>query len=145
MTTLQQQVIEGVYPASQAGNVLELSSLLAHELALSGYSLSQDDVLNVILAECRYYAGWAMFEAQKHSVVQIDGTLILDAYEWSILEPAIRSHCDVVQATRVEAVKSLGTEGFGLSVSEAKQNHLQDRNEMPKTAFVEPPFSIDLD
>lgn len=145
MTELSRVTELNVYPSSQAGTVEELADLVAHELVMSGYSLDQDDVKTVILAECRYYSGWAMFEAQKSSVISLDGSLILDAYEWSILEPAIRAHLDLKQAQRMESIKSTGLADFGLSVSEAKGIYSQERSEIPKTAFVEHPYSLELD
>lgn len=145
MTTLSQVIELNIYPSSQAGTVAELSDLVTNELSMSGYSLGQDDVQSIILAECRYYSGWAMFEAQKSSVISLDDSLVLDAYEWSILEPAIRAHLDLRQAQHMESIKSLGATDFGLSVSEARQIYLQERAEVPKTAFVEPPYSLELD
>lgn len=145
MTTLSQVTELNIYPSSQAGTVAELSDLVTNELLMSGYSLGQDDVQSIILAECRYYSGWAMFEAQKSSVISLDDSLVLDAYEWSILEPAIRAHLDLRQAQHMEAIKSIGSTDFGLSVSEARQIYLQERAEVPKTAFVEPPYSLELD
>jgi hypothetical protein len=145
MTKLSQVTELNIYPSSQAGTVAELSDLVANELSMSGYSLGQDDVQSIILAECRYYSGWAMFEAQKSSVISLDDSLVLDAYEWSILEPAIRAHLDLRQAQHMEAIKSIGSTDFGLSVSEARQIYLQERAEVPKTAFVEPPYSLELD
>lgn len=145
MTKLSQVTELNIYPSSQAGTVAELSDLVANELSMSGYSLGQDDVQSIILAECRYYSGWAMFEAQKSSVISLDDSLVLDAYEWSILEPAIRAHLDLRQAQHMEAIKSIGSTDFGLTVSEARQIYLQERAEVPKTAFVEPPYSVELD
>jgi hypothetical protein len=145
MTKLSQVTELNIYPSSQAGTVLELSDLVESALVMSGYSLDQGDVQSVILDECRYYSGWAMFEAQKSSVISLDDSLVLDAYEWSILEPAIRAHLDLKQAQRMESIKSLGASDFGLSVSEARQIYIQERAEMPKTAFVEPPYSLELD
>lgn len=145
MTKLSRVTELNLYPSSQAGSVAELSDLVTNELVMSGYSLDQDDVQTIILAECRYYSGWAMFEAQKSSVISLDGSLVLDAYEWSILEPAIRAHLDLKQAQRMEAIKSTGSVDFGLSVSEAKNIYSQERGEIPKTSFIEPPYSLELD
>lgn len=145
MTKLSRVTELNLYPSSQAGSVAELSDLVTNELVMSGYSLDQDDVQTIILAECRYYSGWAMFEAQKSSVISLNGSLVLDAYEWSILEPAIRAHLDLKQAQRMEAIKSTGSVDFGLSVSEAKNIYSQERAEIPKTSFIEPPYSLELD
>lgn len=143
-----------VYPVSNlaltferthAGTVEELSEILAGELVLSGFSLGQDEVKSVILAECRYYSGWSVFESQSDGVIAIDAALILDRYEWSILEPAIRAHLNLLQARRMESIRSLGAQEFGLSVSEAEQTYQQERASIPKIAFIEPPYSLELD
>lgn len=130
---------------AKAGTVDELSELVEQELVLCGYSLGRDDIQTIILGECKYYSGWAMFEAQKDSVIKIDGALVLDSYEWSILEPAIRAHIDLAQAQRMESIRSLGSQEFGLSVSEARQIYREERDSIPKLAFVEEPYSLDLD
>lgn len=134
-----------VYLNAKAGTVDELSELIEQELLLCGYSLGQEDIKTVILVECKYYSGWAMFEAQKDSVIKIDGALVLDSYEWSILEPAIKAHLDLKQAQRMESIRSLGAQDFGLSVSEARQIYKEERDSVPKLAFVEEPYSLELD
>lgn len=134
-----------VFLHAKAGTIDELSELVEGELVLSGYSLGQDDIKTVILSECKYYSGWAMFEAQKDSVINIDGALVLDSYEWSILEPAIKAHLDLLQAQRMESIRSLGAQEFGLSVSEARQIYREERDSVPKLAFVDEPYSLDLD
>lgn len=133
-----------VYLSTHAGTVDELSELVFQELLLSGYSLGLDDIKSVILAECRFYSGWAMFEAQKDSIIKIDGALILDSYEWAILEPVIKANLDLKQAQRMESIKSLGGQEFGLSVSEARQIYKVERDAVPKLAFVEEPYSVEL-
>lgn len=134
-----------VFLHAKAGTIDELSELIESELVLSGYSLGQDDIKTVILSECKFYSGWAMFEAQKDSVINIDGALVLDSYEWSILEPAIKAHLDLLQAQRMESIRSLGAQEFGLSVSEARQIYKEERDSVPKLAFVDEPYSLDLD
>lgn len=134
-----------VFLHAKAGSVNELAKLVESLLALSGYSLGESDIETVILAECKHYSGWAMFEAHKTGVIEIDSALILESYEWSILEPAIKAHLDLLQAQRMEAIRSIGTQEFGLSVSEARQIYREERDAMPKTAFIEEPYSLDLD
>ena len=133
------------YLSANAGTVDELSKLVEQELVLSGYSLGLDDIKTVILAECRHYSGWSMFESQKDEVIQIDGELVLDQSEWAILEPVIKANLDLKQAQRMESIRSLGGQEFGLSVSEARQLYMQERSDMPKLAFIEEPFSLELD
>lgn len=134
-----------VYLSANAGTVGELSALVFDELTLSGYSLGDDDIKTVILAECRFYAGWAMFESQKDSIIKIDQNLILDQAEWSILEPVIKASLDLKQAQRMESIRSLGAQEFGLSVSEARQIYKEERDSMPRLAFIEEPYSLELD
>lgn len=134
-----------VYLSANAGTIGELSALVFDELTLSGYSLGEDDIETVILAECRFYAGWAMFESQKDSIIKIDNNLILDQAEWSILEPVIKASLDLKQAQRMESIRSLGAQEFGLSVSEARQIYKEERDSMPRLAFIEEPYSLELD
>ena len=134
-----------VYLHAKAGSVTELSKLVENLLSLSGYSLGEDDIKTVILAECKHYSGWAVFEAHKTGVIEINDALILESYEWSILEPAINAHIDLLQAQRMEAIRSLGAQEFGISVSEARQIYREERDAMPKMAFVEEPYSLELE
>lgn len=145
MTTIEPIKPLDVYLSTNAGTVAELAALVANELVLAGYSLGLDDIQTIILAECRYYSGWAMFEAQKDTVIKIDESLVIDTYEWSILEPVIRANLDLKQAQRMESIRSTGSQEFGLSVSEARQFYQQERDAMPKTAFIEEPFTVELD
>jgi hypothetical protein len=134
-----------VYLSASAGTVKELSNLVFNELILSGYSLGEDDIENVILSECRVYSGWSMFDSQRDSVIKIDSDLILSQGEWSILEPVIKANLDLKQAQRMESIKSIGSQDFGLSVSEARQIHKEERDAMPRLAFCEEPYSLELD
>ncbi len=146
MTTMLSQIdVLNIYPSSQAGTIQELALGLFDLLTLSGYSLSQDEIETLILAECRYYAGWAAFQAQEKAKVALDSSLTIECFEWSILEQVIRAHCNVVEAQRIEALKSLGGAEFGLSASEASQLYLEERAKLPQLACIEPPFSLELD
>lgn len=133
-----------IYLHAKAGTVEELSILVENLLVLSGYSLGQDDIKTVILTECKHYSGWAVFEAHKDGVIEINDALVLESYEWSIIEPAIKAHIDLLQAQRMESIRSIGTQEFGLSVSEARQIYREERDAMPKMAFIEEPYSLDL-
>lgn len=130
-----------------AGTVADLSATLHAELQMSGYSLLLDDVRDAVLCEARLYAGWATFEVQRfaNAPVELDSTLSIDAYEWAFIEPVIRAHCDMLQAIRMEGSRSLGAENFGLSVSEARQIYQEQRDLLPKNAFISPPFTLDID
>ena len=74
--------------------------------------------------------------------VMIDQNLTIDAYEWSIIEPVVRAHCDLLQARLVEGSRSLGGDGFGIQVSEAQQNYTMERDKLPRLAFVAPPYTL---
>ena len=143
--TIKQVSKLDVYLATKAGTVAELTQLVFGELTLSGYSLDEDDILAVILVECRFYAGWAMFESQSDSVIEINENLVIDQGEWSILEPVIKANLDLKQAQRMESIKSLGSQDFGLTVSEANQLYKEERDAMPRLAFIEEPYSLELD
>ena len=71
-----------------------------------------------------------------------DKNIVLEGFEWGIIEPCLSANCDLIQAQLVEASRSMGGDGFGMSVSEAEQAYNQAKELMPKNAFVEPPFSF---
>ena len=127
------------------GTVADLSAQLYLELQGGGYSLLQVDIQQAILLEVQYYSGWAVLEVQKKAAaipVMIDQNLTIDAYEWSIIEPVVRAHCDLLQARLVEGSRSLGGDGFGIQVSEAQQNYTMERDKLPRLAFVAPPYTL---
>lgn len=134
------------YPALVGGTIADISGRLHLELQMSGYSLLLDDVRDVISTQTLFYAGWATLEAQNRSTVPIalDDSLTLDAYEWGILEPLCRAHCDLLQARRMEGSGSLGGERFGLSISEATQIYDQQRADLPQNALVIEPYSLEM-
>ena len=127
-----------------AGTISELAALYHQELTLKGYSLLQEEIQAAFIEEVKRYAGWQSLTCQKSSAVPIavDEHLILEAFEWVIIEPCVKANCDLIQASLVEASRSMGTEGFGMSVSEAEQAYEAEKEKMPKNAFVQPPFSF---
>ncbi|MEG2267747.1 MAG: hypothetical protein RSC68_25900 [Acinetobacter sp.] len=127
-----------------AGTISELTALYYQKLVLKGYSLLQEEVQAAFIEEVKRYAGWQSLTCQKSSAVAIavDEHLILEAFEWVIIEPCVKANCDLIQASLVEASRSMGTEGFGMSVSEAEQAYEAEKEKMPKNAFVQPPFSF---
>lgn len=133
-----------IYRIAVAGTVKDLSNDLFIELQNSGYSLLDSDVLAVFLNEVQYYASWSVLEVQRLSATAtlISDSIILHAYEWAILNPVVRAHCDLIQAKLMESSRSLGGDGFGLTVSEANQIYLESRTRMQFEASYEPPFSI---
>ena len=145
MPTLHPHVTDN--PRLTVGTIAELSTTLHAELQMSGYSLLLEDVRDVVLSEAANYAAWASFEQQRfiNAPIQLDDTLPIDAYEWSMIEVVCRAHCDLLQAIRMEGSRSLGTENFGLTVSEARQIYQEQRDLLPKNAFIEPPYSLSTD
>ena len=127
-----------------AGTISELAALYHQKLTLKGYSLLQEEIQAAFIEEVKRYAGWQSLTCQKSSIVPIavDEHLILEAFEWVIIEPCVKANCDLIQASLVEASRSMGTEGFGMSVSEAEQAYEAEKEKMPKNAFVQPPFSF---
>lgn len=135
----------GIYQVAIAGTVKSISDELYMELSNSGYSLLDTDVLAIMINEVQYYASWAVLEVQRLSaggVTLIGDSTNIHAYEWAILNPVVRAHCDLIQARLMESSRSLGGDGFGLTVSEANQTYLESRTRMQFEASYEPPFSI---
>lgn len=132
------------YPDAEAGTIESLSLHLQLELTNNGYSLLDDDVLRIYITEAQYYAAWATLECQKKatSLFILDKGIELMAFEWAIMDPVIRAHCDMVQAHLIEACASLGWPGFTLTVPEATQIHKDEREKLQKAAFCEKPFSF---
>ena len=132
------------YPDAEAGTIESLALHLQLELSNSGYSLLDEDVLGFYLIETQYYAAWAMLECQKKATnsIMLDKDVTLMAYEWAIIDPVIRAHCDMVQAHLIEACSSLGWPGFNLTVNEATQIYKDEREKLQKAAFCEKPFSF---
>lgn len=133
-----------IYVTIDGGTVEAGAMQLYDELAGNGYSLLPEDVLKAAQIDVQYYVGWAMPEAQRRSVIirLLDNQMPLEAYEWAIIDPVLRAHCDLLQARLVEGSRSLGGDGFGLNVSEANQIYNEARKNMQQEAFCEPPFSI---
>ncbi|MEG1092257.1 MAG: hypothetical protein RSE38_13050, partial [Acinetobacter sp.] len=102
-----------------AGTISELAALYHQKLTLKGYSLLQDEIQAAFIEEVKRYAGWQSLTCQKSSIVPIavDEHLILEAFEWVIIEPCVKANCDLIQASLVEASRSMGGDGFGMSVS----------------------------
>ena len=127
-----------------AGTLQELAEHLLQEYENGGYSLLIDDVLKAYINETQYYAAWATLQAQRDAtdIVLVDGNLVLMAHEYAIIEQAVRAHCELKHARLVEGSRSLGGDGFGLSVSEASQNYTLERDRIAQLAFCEPPFSF---
>ena len=133
---------DGQLEESEAGTIASLSENLFIEYALAGYSLSPEEVQMALIADFKLYAGWKSTYSQNRGLTTtLDRLQVLSAMEWAIIEPVIRAHCELIQANRVEATGSLGSERFGLTASEANQVYIDAKREMePKTFFEEPIF-----
>ncbi|WP_151743001.1 MULTISPECIES: hypothetical protein [unclassified Acinetobacter] len=131
-------------PRVVAGSINELATIFYQKLQMKGYSLLLDDVLKALIEETKRYAGLATLTCQRGSlsIIYIDENLRLEAFEWVIIEPCLNANCDLIQAQLVEASRSMGGDGFGMTVSEAEQNYKEAKELMPKNAFVAPPFSF---
>jgi hypothetical protein len=127
-----------------AGPISKLAELYHQKLTLKGYSLLQDEVQTAFIEEVKRYAGWQSLTCQKNATapIEVDENLVLEAFEWVIIEPCVKANCDLIQASLVEASRSMGGDGFGMTVSEAEQAYEAEKEKMPKNAFVHPPFSF---
>lgn len=133
-------------PRVIVGSLGDIAQRLHTELQLAGYSVFVEDVESAVLEEARLYASWATFEVQRVAIASItlDLTLEIDAYEWSCIEPVVRAHIEMIEARRGEASVSLGAQTYGMQYAEAQRVYQEQRDLLPKTAFITPPYSIDL-
>lgn len=128
---------------SPLGTIATLSQLIANEYELSGFSLTDDDLNTILTVDFALYAGWSTPYSTLNGIgTPLDATQIISFGDWAVLENVVKAHCELVQAQRVEGTGSLGTERFGISVSEATTNYNMAKEAMKKEAFVEPPFSF---
>lgn len=138
-----QPMLENDGKDSPLGNVMTISSLVANEFALVGYSLTDLDVQPALIANFAVYAGWnTPYTKENNLPTPLDESQIISFNDWAVLEPLVRAHCELLQAQRVDGTGSLGNERFGLSVSEATQNYNLAKETMKKEAYVEPPFTL---
>ncbi|WOE40054.1 hypothetical protein [Acinetobacter chinensis] len=133
-----------IAPVIIAGTLSQMSLKLHNQLMLKGYSLLHEDVLQVFINETCKYAAWQTLTAQRNStqIIEVDESLVLQGFEWLLIEPSVRAGCDVIQANLVDASGSLGMEHFGLSVSEAEQALKDENQKLGRAAFVQPPLSF---
>lgn len=141
------------HPPIVTGTLGSIKTRLHGELSKSGFSLLPSEVFTCVTNAVEFYASWATLEVQRRqeegssTPLLIDENLALDAYEWTFIKPLARAECDLMQAHRAEAARSVGMEAYGLSVSEATQAliDLKRPENLPKAAFVAEPFSFDLE
>lgn len=135
------------------GTLTDVAVALYDELLTTGYSLLESDVLKVLIINTKKYAVWAdafnppasdtpdTSDPCVRPLLVIDGTTVIGADDWVIIEPLVRAHCDLVQARRMEGAQNLGVAGAGMSSSEARQIYVDAETAMKKEAFQFQPFS----
>ena len=133
----------GCFQVSEAGTIASLALMLEKEYAIKGYSIDQVEIEVALIADFLFYSGWESTEQQKKGIeANLDRDYIVHVHEWAIIDDLVRAHCELLQATRMEAVASIGAERHGLSVSEADQAYKTAKEEMKGLAFVEESFVI---
>lgn len=136
------------YAKHTAGTLGEIADRLYGEYLTQGYSLTPEDIGDVLLADVAIYAGWWRLNAQIGDDAPIGGVQTLTLAtpltlsEWTVLLPVIRSHIDLVQAKRMEGAASLGVTAFGLGVSECTQNYQTALETMKREAFCHECWSV---
>jgi hypothetical protein len=147
MPTLNPAKSANDYQETALGTAGELSLALFNELEGSGYSLIPEEVWQCFYTALSHYAGWSLFEAQLFSTVpvELDESLPIYAHEWTLIKPLARAECDVIQAPRMEADRSMGMEGFGIDVVTATNNLKELRDALPKASYVCEPEFIELE
>lgn len=136
------------YPSVVVGTAGELSAALFTEIEGSGYSLIDSEVWACVQKALIHYAGWSVFEAQlfsNNSPIQLDEDLPIYAHEWARIKPLAKAECDVIQAPRMEADRSMGMEPFGLDVQTATNNLRELKELFPKATYVQEPEFIELE
>lgn len=136
------------YAKHIAGSLSQIADRLYDEYLTQGYSLTPEDIGDVLLADVGIYAGWWRLTAQLGddipvgSVQRLTLSTPLTLSEWTILSPVVRSHIDLVQARRMEGAGSLGVTPFGASSSECMQNYQQALETMKREAFCHECWSV---
>ena len=136
------------YPSVIVGTAGELSAALFTEVEGSGYSLIDSEVWACVQKALIHYAGWSVFEAQlfsNNATIQLDEDFPIYAHEWARIKPLAKAECDVIQAPRMEADRSMGMEPFGLDVQTATNNLRELKELFPKATYVQEPEFIELD
>lgn len=131
-----------IYIQAISGSIKDVSLILFEELQNTGYSLLLSDVESAVINSAQKYAIWAVLEEQRKTktVMLVNKDLIIHGYEWEIMHPLVRAHCDLLQARLVEGSRSMGGDGFGLTVSEADQKFVDAQLKLERDANYLPPF-----
>lgn len=140
------------YPQAKKGKIKDFCLKIYDELLTSGYSLLLEDIENIALEDIRFLASWTRLDCQyvdderllpKPNFIELTLDTPLLADEWAIVLPVIRSHCDLLQARRMEGSQALGIMPFSLASAEALNHYKEAKELMKKEAFCHTPFSID--
>lgn len=138
-----------LYAKRLAGTISDIANRLYDEYLTQGYSLTPEDITDVLMADVAMYAGWHRLDAGLTDDVAVQGqydallpstSLLMD--EWAVLSPVVRSHIDLVQARRMEGAGAVGVSAFGMSSSEALGYYQQAIEVMKKEAFVHGCWSV---
>lgn len=134
------------------GSIQFAADALYEELLMSGYSVTDEDMVKVFITNTKKYAGWSGElqhcpkddESCKNPLLSITADTVLSVDDWIIIEPVIRAHCDLVHAKRMEGAQNLGVQSVGVSSSEARQSYIDALEVMKKECFQCQPFSVDV-
>jgi hypothetical protein len=127
------------------GTVQTIASNLHCYYSSQGYSLSECDLVAAIINNVVLYAAYAPLLAPNLSQVSttINEDMELYVSEWATIESCVRAEIELINARRVDAMRSQGLEAYGLSVSEANSMLTEARSALHLNAFNGIPFSVD--
>jgi hypothetical protein len=129
------------------GTTDDMSTEMLTMLQDNGYSLLIDDVTVRVKRAMRFWVSWGIFNDQRNIVAgqtKLLNQIQLTAFEWTQMWDLAKAYCDQLQAIRMDAVRGLGTEPWGMSPPEAEQNVQLLEEKIPKVAFIEGAFSLTL-
>lgn len=139
--------VDGKPAPVQVGTALDLAAEIHEELCEAGYSLELDDVEKYTLKAIRFWAAWTTFAAQRvlnqGEQVMLD-QLTLTAFEYTSIKPLARAYADELQAIRMEAIRGMGIEPWGMTAQEAKAIKAQLEADIPRNAFMEGCFDVTI-
>lgn len=132
------------YQPSMAGTVADLATVLLEEFEFSGESISIEDAEKSIIDHVVLYSGWQPLYVQTKSTqpVLVDRSLELELGEWSIIEPVVRAHLEMIHAKRSDGSGAISGERIGKDPITAQNDYMTVKNEMGKNAFCDEVFSV---
>lgn len=142
--TVLQPIIDNEYQPSMAGTIAHLASVLLEELEFSGESIAIEDAEKSIIDHAVLYAGWQSLYVQKNSTqpIEVNQALELELGEWSIIEPVVRAHLELIHSKRVDGSGAISGERTGKDPMTANTDYVAAKEEMKKNAFCEEVFSV---